>query len=344
VVIDDAIAFCGGIDITGARWDTRAHQPGDRRRHLPGGQPYGAWHDATTAVDGAAARALGDFARDRWFRNTGKRLPVPPPGPSPWPEGLKATLTDVDVAIARTAPAYGGDVEVREIEALYLAGIAAARRTLYLESQYLASRRICEAIAGRLREDDGPEVVVVNPESADGWLEEATMGPARLRLLEVIRASDRHNRFRIYVPVTQAGEPIYVHAKIMVVDDRLLRIGSSNLNNRSMNLDTECDLAIEAHPESPDRERLEQVIRGIRDDLLAEHVGVTAEQFAATHKASGSLIDAIESLAHPGRGLVPLKTPDHAAVLELLAEADFTLPEKPRRYWALPTRKRRYQS
>ncbi len=170
------------------------------------------------------------------------------------------------------------------------------------------------------------------------------MGPARLRLLEVIRAADRYDRFRIYVPVTEKGEPIYVHAKIMVVDDQMLRIGSSNLNNRSMNLDTECDLAIEAHPESPDRERLELAIRSIRDDLLAEHLGVTAEQFAAAHKGSGSLIDAIESLASPGRGLVPLKTPEHAAVLELLADADFTLPEKPRRYWALPSRKRRYLS
>lgn len=344
VVIDDAIAFCGGIDITGARWDRRAHEPRDRHRRLPGGKPYGAWHDATTAVDGAAACALGEFARDRWFRTTGKRLPVPPPGANPWPESLPATLTDVDVAIARTAPTYGGETEVREIEALYLAGIAAARRTIYLESQYLASRGIADAIAARLREPDGPEIVVVNPESADGWLEEAAMGSARLRLLDVIRAADRYDRFRIYVPVTEAGEPIYVHAKVMVIDDRLLRIGSSNLNNRSMNFDTECDLAIEARPGTPDCARLEQAIRSIRDDLLAEHLGVTMEQLAAAHQAAQSLIEVIESLASPGRSLIPLKTPDHAPILEILADADFTLPEKPSRYWALPTRKRRYLS
>ncbi len=344
VVIDDALAFCGGIDITGARWDTRTHQPGDPHRQTPEGKPCGAWHDATTAVDGAAAQALGAFARERWHRVTGKHLPVPAPGMDPWPAELPITVADVDVAIARTAPIYNGQKEIREIEALYLVGIAAARRTIYLESQYLASRRIAEAIAARLREPDGPEIVVVNPESANGWLEEAAMGSARLRLLEVIRAADQYDRFRIYVPVTEAGEPIYVHAKIMIIDDRLLRIGSSNLNNRSMSFDTECDLAIEAHPESADRERLEQAIRSIRDDLVAEHMGVTAEQLAAAYAGSQSLIEAIESLVHPGRRLEPLKTPEHAAVLELLADADFTLPEKPRRYWTLPSRKRRYLS
>ncbi len=315
VVIDDALAFCGGIDITGARWDTRTHRPGNPYRVTPDNRPYGAWHDATTAVDGAAARALGAFARERWHRVTGKRLPEPPPGTDPWPADLPVTVADVDVAIARTAPTYGGQEEIREIEALYLAGIAAARRTIYLESQYLASRRIAEAIAARLQEPDGPEIVVVNPESADGWLEEAAMGSARLRLLEVIRAADRYDRFRIYVPVTEAGEPVYVHAKIMVIDDRLLRIGSSNLNNRSMNFDTECDLAIEAHPGAPDCTRLQRAIRSIRDDLLAEHLGVTAEQMATAHDGAQSLIGVIESLASPGRGLIPLKTPDHAPIL-----------------------------
>jgi phospholipase D1/2 len=159
----------------------------------------------------------------------------------------------------------------------------------------------------------------------------------------VIHASDRYNRFRIYVPVTETGDPIYVHAKVMIIDDRMLRIGSSNLNNRSMNFDTECDLAIEADAISPDCARLQRAIRSIRDDLLAEHLGVTAEQVAAACDRLQSLIDAIESLARPGRSLVPLKTPEHAAVLEILADADFTLPEKPRRYWTLPSRKRRYQ-
>ena len=71
------------------------------------------------------------------------------------------------------------------------------------------------------------------------------MGTARARVLEMIREADV-DRFRLYTPVTEQRAHIYVHAKVAVIDDRLLRLGSSNVNNRSMGLDTECDLAIEA--------------------------------------------------------------------------------------------------
>jgi phospholipase D1/2 len=67
VVIDDALAFCGGIDMTADRWDTRAHLDDDPHRVRPTTKRrYGPWHDATTAVDGDAARALGELARARW--------------------------------------------------------------------------------------------------------------------------------------------------------------------------------------------------------------------------------------------------------------------------------------
>lgn len=78
VVIDDSIAFCGGIDMTMQRWDTRAHRDDDPRRVSPGGRRHGPWHDATSAVDGAAARALGDLARERWKVATGETLPACP--------------------------------------------------------------------------------------------------------------------------------------------------------------------------------------------------------------------------------------------------------------------------
>jgi len=333
VVIDDALAFCGGIDMTADRWDTREHRDEDPHRTRPTTKRlYGPWHDMTTAVDGDAARALGDLARDRWKRATGEVLEPAPPVSGAWPEGLDPSMTDVDVAISRTQPAFGDDAAVHEIEALYMAAIAGAKRTLYIESQYFASRKLAEAMAARLREPDGPEIVIVNPEEADGWLEEEVMGSSRVRLLRLIRKADVHNRFRLYTPVTEGGTPIYVHAKALVMDDRLLRVGSSNLNNRSQGYDTECDLSVEVPP--GEREELRQKIVGLRNDLLAEHLGVENEAVESAIADSGSLIAAIESLRGSGRTLVPFDPPELNAVEEeVLGENDLMDPERPSRAW-----------
>lgn len=334
VVIDDALAFCGGIDMTADRWDTHEHLDEDPRRIRPGSKRrYGPWHDATTAVDGDAARALGDLARDRWKRATGEELAAPPSGSDPWPDRLEPSMTGVDVAIARTQPGYGGHPPVFEIEALYLAAIAGAKRSLYIESQYFASSTIAEAMACRLQEPDGPEFVIVNPESANGWLEEKVMGASRVRLLRMIRKADVHGRFRLYTPVAQNGTPIYVHAKVLVMDDGLLRVGSSNLNNRSLGFDTECDLAVEVLEGMPDAVRGQ--ITGLRNALLAEHLGVsTGKVEAALDGADGSLIAAVESLRGAGRSLVPFDPPELNAVEEeVLGENSLLDPERPAWAW-----------
>ena len=204
VVIDDSLAFCGGIDMTVGRWDTREHVDDDPRRTKPNGKPHAAWHDATTAVDGAVARALGDLVRERWRHGCGERLEPAPGGTDPWPAGLTPTLEQVDVAIARTLPALDGRQEVREIETLYLEAIDRAERTIYIESQYLASRRIAGALARRLHETDGPEIVLVLPETTEGWLEHKAMDGARLKLLRMLWSADRNKRFGVFYPV--AGE------------------------------------------------------------------------------------------------------------------------------------------
>ena len=332
VVIDDALAFCGGIDATADRWDTPAHPDESPHRVRPTSKrPYGPWHDATAAVDGDAARALGDLARMRWEAATGERLPPPGPVPPLWPEHLEPMMTDVGVGISRTAPDYADRDGVHEIEALYLAVIAATRRTLYIESQYFASRRIAEAIAARLGEPEGPEFVVVNPESARGWLEEEAMGSARARLLKLVRKADVHGRFRLYTPVTRGGTPIYVHAKILIMDDRLMRVGSSNLNNRSLGFDTECDLSVEARPGAPGESDLRRRIRGFRTKLLAEHLDVDPERLSRTlGETSGSLIPAVEALRGEGRSLVPFEPPEFNAVEDgILRENDLLDPERP---------------
>jgi phospholipase D1/2 len=330
-VIDDALAFCGGIDVTGGRWDTSAHRDDEPARLWPNGTPHGPWHDVTTAVTGEAARALGDLARDRWFAANGWKPDPPPIDHKCWPEGLDAVFHDVSVAIARSQPAYDGQPEVREIEALYLAAIASARHSIYLESQYFSAHRISEALERRLAEPDGPEVVIVNPDRAQGWLEEEVMGAGRALLLGRLREADLYGRLRFCTPVTAGGAAIYVHAKVLVVDDTLLRIGSSNINNRSMGVDTECDLAVEVRPEDARAPELRAAILRVRDSLLAEHLGVGRDEFqAAFQAAGGSLVRTLDRLARPsGPTLVPFRPPELSEAERELAETHALDPHRP---------------
>ena len=337
VVIDDCLAFAGGIDVTADRWDTSEHLDWHRHRHRPTSRrSTEPWHDVTSLVSGPAARALGDLARERWESGTGDRLEPVEDVQHCWPDGVEPLLTDVDVAISRTRPAHGGRELVHEIELLWLAAIAAARETVYIESQYFANRRVAEAIAERLAEADSPEFVLVNPEAADGWLEEKAMGTARARLLELVRRADVHDRFRMYVPVTERRRPVYVHAKVMVVDDRLLRIGSSNLNNRSMGLDTECDVAVEARPDDPRRGEVADAVLGVRHRLLGEHLGVEPSAVADAVAASdGSLVRAVESLIRPeGRSLRPFQPPEQGLVDRVLSATELLDAEHTPNRWS----------
>jgi phosphatidylserine/phosphatidylglycerophosphate/cardiolipin synthase-like enzyme len=331
LVIDDAVAFCGGIDMTVGRWDTRDHLEDDPNRLSPFGRPEPPWHDATTCASGPAARALGDLARDRWEMATGERLdPIAPAGPSadPWPAALVPEFRNVRIGIARTSPQYKARREVVEIETATLAMIASARKSLYIESQYFANRRLAEAMAKRLTEPDGPEIVIVNPKSASGWLEEKTMDTARARLVRMIQEADPHDRFRIVYPVNAAGTAIYVHAKIMIVDDRILKLGSANLNNRSMGYDTESDVILEVSDEDTE---LRAAIRARRDDLLAEHLGRSVEAVTeAMAAAGGSLIQTIDRLGRAdGRGLKAVGQREMGPDDELVAESDLVDPERP---------------
>jgi phosphatidylserine/phosphatidylglycerophosphate/cardiolipin synthase-like enzyme len=325
VVIDDSMAFCGGIDMTAARWDTRAHREEEPRRKTPGGTDRGPWHDATSAFDGPAARAMGDLARHRWQRATGESLPACPHNPDGWPDDLTPDLRDTRLALCRTLPSYRDEAGCHEIEAAYLDMIGAARHFIYAESQYFASRKIGRAIARRLAEDKGPEVVIINPHSAEGWLEPIVMDTARARLFKALEGIDRHRRFRIYHPVAAKGSPIYVHSKIMIVDDLCLRVGSSNVNNRSMRLDTECDVILAAR-HGAERDR----IAALRNDLLGEHLAVDPATVAAQLAQSGSLIRTIEALRRDqGRSLVPYRMPRTSGLENWLAENEILDPNGP---------------
>jgi phospholipase D1/2 len=317
VVVDDALAFCGGIDATEERWDTSEHAPDEPRRVRKDGTPCAPWHDATAALTGPVAGALGDLSRMRWERATGEALEVPDGEPEAcWPEGLATAVRDVPVAVARTEPPYDDGPLVNEIERLYLDGIEAAREVIYLESQYFSARSVFEAVMRRLREPDGPEIVIINPQKALSPIEDRAVHPLRGRYLERLHEADPGGRFRMWHPVNAGGEPIYVHAKVMVVDDRLLRLGSSNLDDRSMGFDTECDVAFEGY-DSASRGAIET----FRLRLLAEHLGVEQEEVARAWRDEGSLIAAIESLnAEEGRGLRAIERQPEGPIQRYLAD------------------------
>jgi phospholipase D1/2 len=328
VVVDDRVAFVGGLDLSSRRWDTPEHRAGDPRRIDAAGRPYRPVHDVQIMVDGDAAAALGDLARERWRCATGRSLRPPrPQREDPWPPHLVPDLLDVNVGIARTRPEWNGVPPVQEVKHLHLDAIAAARRHIYIENQYLTSAVIATALAERLREPDGPEVVVVLPRGTEGWLEEHTMGVLRGRALHEVRKGDRFGRLGVYHPVAPGltNEFLHVHSKVMVIDDALVRVGSSNLSSRSMGLDTECDLAIEAGGDG----RVAEGIAAFRNRLLGEHLGTAPARVAQELAARGSLLRTVEALRGGPRTLHPVHfdTPDDAA--ELVPYVMLVDPERP---------------
>lgn len=326
VVVDDVLAFCGGIDLTLDRWDTREHLDNSRFRRAFG-RSYGPRHEVAAVVDGAAAAALGELARNRWRTATGVSLLPVEVDHAAWPSGLAPTLQDIEVGIARTLPELDDRSEVREVEALNLAAIAAARHTIYLENQYLASRTLADALADRLQEPDGPEIAIVLPRSSESLLEEQAMDSARYRLLQLLWAADQHHKLGVYWPVTDGDAPIYVHSKVLVTDDRLLRIGSSNLNNRSMGFDSECDLAVEADPNVSEHDDIREVITSLRDQLVCEHLGASREDFGAAVQQQGSFLKAIEAMRGEGKTLRLFTESTIADEASLLAENDLMDPD-----------------
>lgn len=305
VVIDGQLAYIGGFDLTKSRWDTRAHAADDPRRVNEAGGGYRPFHDVQALVTGEPARHLRDLASFRWKNATGQPLPASADGDTPdtdalWPQDVAVRARDIPVGLARTwAPKDGSDV-VREVERLFLDMIGAAQRSIYIENQYYTSDTVTRALCDRLSAADGPEVVLVLPGETSGWLEQATMDVLRNQALQRLVESDGHDRLRIVSPVSdELGDTrINVHGKVMVVDERWVRIGSANLSRRSMGLDSECDLVAE--------DAAGEAAAALRADLLAEHLGAQADELAACIAEQG-LIATLERFGGGPRRLEPLQ-------------------------------------
>lgn len=227
-VIDDRVAFVGGIDLTsidGDRFDSSRH---------PSRASVG-WHDAAARIEGPAVADVASHFALRWREVTGKTLPEPAPGEA---------AGDVELQIVRTVPerVYDslprGDFRILES---YVLALRSAERLIYLENQFLWSPEIASLLAEKLRRPPRDEfrlLIVLPAKPSTGG------DDTRGMLAELVEADGGAGRFLPCALFARAGpqDPIYVHAKIGIVDDRWLTLGSANLNEHSMFNDTEMNV------------------------------------------------------------------------------------------------------
>ena len=348
VIIDDSLAFLSGGDVGADRWDTSDHLDNDPRRRLPTGHHYPARHEATVMIEGKAVGALSELFIQRWKTAVGETIATPEPAlaaeDSLWPGHVEPDLGQHRLGIALTAPHWHGAVEVQQNLALHLAAIAAAKKTLYIENQYLTASVIVEALILRLQADEGPEVVAVGPDQSPSSFDRLTMDCARQEAIRQLRAADIHGRFHAYSARTASGATIIVHSKVVVVDDQLVRIGSANLNNRSMGLDTECDLALEAAGE-PFAAQTSQAILAFRNRLVGHYLGRSGREIDAAVHLFGSLSAAIDALDNPDqRRLAPVVLREPSLFQKVILHWKLGDPTSPSDAWRPWLRRKRVQA
>lgn len=298
VVVDDKVSFVGGMDLTSGRWDTPEHRAEDNRRINPSGDNFGPYHDIQMVVDGELASIFGWVARKRWMWATGNDLSTPRDVKNdPWPKSIVPQFYDETGGVAQTLPRYKERDEVREVESIYLYSLKKARSSIYIENQYLTSSTIQQALAQKLNDENGPEIVIVLPRMTSGLLEQLVMEPLQSEILDSLYAVDKHRRLGVYCPFSGDDNQVAVkvHAKVMIIDDEFFTVGSANLNERSMGLDTECNLVMRLK---------DNAVRQFRHRLIAHHLGVDTESYAKIESELHSTIKAVEKLSLEQGGLL----------------------------------------
>lgn len=299
VVVDDEIAFTGGMDIALKRWDDRDHSPHNPEREDPNGT-YGPYHDIQLVVDGPVVEDLAKLARVRWKLATGldaipmredaRRDNLDRP-PETWPPKFAPWYRDVRCGIARTIPAMGEVGPVYEVHNLYLDLIKTAEKFIYIENQFLAREDIARLLNRQLKAKPKLRVLLLSSYNPQGVFEKEAMWSGRIKFKKLLMDGVDPSRVRMVYPVVydSEGEPYYtrIHSKILIIDDRYHIVGSSNINNRSMGLDTECDFVIEATSTED-----ATAIADARNDLFAEHAGKSIEKIGEQIR-SGATIDTI---------------------------------------------------
>ena len=171
VVVDNSLAFVGGLDLTIRRWDTGDHLPEHPFRKDPQGKRYPPFHDVQCMVDGEAAAALGELAMRRWqaagcnFEKAGSA------GDDRWPKSVPIGAREVTVGIARTEVASHSSEDVHEVELLFERLIGVATTFVYLENQFISVGKIAELLAQRMAAVPSLHVLIIVPKLHSSWLE-----------------------------------------------------------------------------------------------------------------------------------------------------------------------------
>jgi phosphatidylserine/phosphatidylglycerophosphate/cardiolipin synthase-like enzyme len=310
-VVDGRVAFFGSQDICQMRWDDSAHLADNPLRTSRGGVRHQPYHEVQIALAGAPVRSLVDLFVWRWYGATGEKLD---------PEALVAEkgttiggvrvpftlpMPPATVGLARTIPQVIGRAQVDEVAKLFVRAIESAERFVYIESQYVTSCLVRDALLERMRDASRPklDVVLVLPHKPERFKEEMTVGVPQAALLQTLRrAADEHGHalgvYDVCAGTNAEGEPVwvYIHAKLMIVDDRVFIVGSANLTNRSMTIDSEIVAAYHARVE--DR-ALRNAIRRVRVRLLLEHLGGAAPPSALVR--GEGLVARLDALAASGK-------------------------------------------
>ncbi|MET3844675.1 VTT domain-containing protein [Bradyrhizobium sp. OAE829] len=311
VVVDNAIAFVGGLDLTIRRWDTSEHRLDHPLRRDPDGKPYPPFHDVQCMVEGSAAAALGEIATARWTAAGCTSEPLLPVAGDHWPASVPVQAQAITAGIARTEPKTETGEEIDEVARLFEASINAAKRFIYIENQFTSANEIARSLARRMVDVPALRVLIVTPKGHSSWFESQAMQGGRGGFLDPFVAAGVTDRLRILYPSVadeKSSAAVMVHSKVMIVDDGFLRVGSANINNRSMGADTECDLAFEATSERhrdfirSQRRRLIGHFCGLDEAVIADHED-DLFGFIDSHAASGA-----------GRALVPIDF-EHAPAL-----------------------------
>jgi phospholipase D1/2 len=259
-------------------------------------------------VSGPIALRLGEYVRDCWSVSAGACPAVVDPPADLWPDGVRVDFRGARMAISRTLPPRAGRPSIREIEALYLKAIETTQLELYFENQYFTSTRIAHAIARQCQNKPQLQGLLVGCMKPKTWIEYHTMGYGRACFNEVLQSSGIAQRVPLVAALNRAGEGINVHSKLAIFDDRLLTVGSANLNQRSMGFDVECNLSLEACTAT---ER--QKIRALRNQLLGEHLSLSSEEVPSAIQTHG-----LANLPHAIQGqrrLVPVSINEYKRTL-----------------------------